>query len=183
MAKRPGLSEDTFLAHLFSPSKQPLPSGLRKTTLKGTKGQTKSRLNAFNRMAPFKQEVLKRSGTRDSYLRGQTTLADAKRALRPQAIAKKLAKPTKQRIKPTPVSDRRRKLDEYIAAHLKRTVRNAGRPVNDRTVDAEIVWLGDDADTDMLLWGYGQIKYAGRKGSEYEKHDDDGHTHNPFWYH
>lgn len=182
MAKRPKLSDESFLAHLFSPSKQPLPSGLRKTTLKGSKGQRRSRLLSYNRMDPFKQEVLKRSGTRDSYLRGESTLADAKRALRPQAIAKAIAKPVKPRGKVTPVTDRRKRLDAYIAEHIKKTVRHTGR-LDERTVDAEIVWLGDDADNSMADWSYGQIKYAGRKGSEYDRFDDTGRRHNPFWYH
>ena len=184
MAKRPRLSEDSFLAHLFSPKKQPLPTGLRKATLKGTKGQRSTRLKAFNQMNPFNQEVLKRSGTRDSYLRGDSTLADAKRALRPQAIAKKLAKPVRNRVKPAPIlSDRRKRLEQYIAEHLKKELRFARVPVNDRTVDAEIVWLGDNADEDMLGWSYGKIKYAGRRNSEYEVADNYGRTHNPFWYH
>jgi hypothetical protein len=70
-----------------------------------------------------------------------------------------------------------------IAEHLKRTVRSAGRSVNNRKVDAEIVWLGDNASEDMLRWDYGKFKYAGRKGSEYEQRDEFGKIHNPLWYH
>src|ERR1700750_76770 len=101
MAKRPGLSEDSFLAHLFSPAKTPLPSGIRKTKLKGTKGQSKGRVAAFNRMTPFKQEMLKRAGLRDQYLRGNASLADAKKALRPKAESKGLAKILRPRLPKT----------------------------------------------------------------------------------
>lgn len=180
MVKRPKLSDVSFLGHLFSPKRQPLPTGLRKTVLKGTKGQRKGRVAAFNRMSPFNQELLKRSGTRDSYLRGETSLADAKRTLRPTAERQGLAKPLRNTLA-TP--SRRERLERFIADHIKRTARNAGRPVNPRTVDAEIVWLGDSADENMLGWDYGRLKYAGRQGSEYEVLDDRGRRHNPFWYH
>jgi hypothetical protein len=181
MAKRIPLSENSFLAHLFSPKRNPQPSGIRKTELKGLKGgRTKARLNAFNRMSPFNQELLKRSGQRDAYLRGEATLADAKSSLRPKAIAQKLAKPlrTKTKYKPSGMTG----LDRMIAEHLKKTVRAEGKNVNDRTVEDEIVWL-DNGTEAMTGWSYGKIKYAGRKGSEYERVDSVGKTHNPFWYH
>jgi len=182
MAKRPKLSEDSFLGHLFSPAKNPLPTGVRKTTLKGAKGQRKGRVAAFNRMTPFKQELLKRSGTRDSYLRGETTLADAKARLRPQAIAKNLAKALRPK---TVASPRELPLDKRIAAFLIRKLHDGGtsKPVNPQTVYDQNPYFGDNADESILSWGSGRIKHAGRKGSEYEVVDDQGVTHNPFWYH
>lgn len=181
MAKRIPLSEQSFLAHVFAPKRNPLPSGIRKTTLKGTRGgRTTGRLAAFNRMSPFNQELLKRSGQREAYLRGQASLADAKAALRPKAIAANLAKPLRSAKKIA--SGRITALDRMIAEHLKRTVRAEGKDVNDRTVENQMVWLDNGTDA-MTTWSYGQVKYAGRKGSEYERVDTEGVTHNPFWYH
>ncbi len=182
MAKRIPLSDNSFLAHLFSPKKNPQPSGIRKTELKGLKGgRTKARLNAFNRMSPFNQELLKRSGQREAYLKGESSLAEAKATLRPKAVQAKLARPLRTKpikYKPSGMTG----LDRMIAEHLKKTVRAEGKNVNDRTVENEIVWLDNGTDQ-MTTWSYGKIKYAGRKGSEYERVDTDGRIHNPFWYH
>lgn len=176
MATRPKLSDESFLGHLFSPSKTPLPSGIRKTKLKGLTGQRKTRVAAFNRMTPFKQELLKRSGTRDSYLRGETTLADAKRTLRPKAIAKGLARPL--RTAKTIITD----LDKRIARYLITKLSDDGIQVNVQTIAEENEYLGANADEGMLRWDTGRLKYAGRSGSEYEVYDN-GRKHNPFWYH
>lgn len=179
MAKRPQLSELSFLGHLFSPKKHAVPTGIRKTTLKGKAGQKRGRIAAFNRMAPFKQELLKRSGTRDSYLRGETTLADAKSALRPKGLAAGIARPLRQPKTPpagmTP-------LDVRVLSYTTTKLREHGRQVNLRTVNAQLPFFGDNADEEMLRWDIGGIKHAGRQGSEYEVVVD-GVTHNPFWYH
>lgn len=182
MATRPTLTENSFLAHLFSPKKYAQPSGIRKTHLKGLKGQNKARVAAFNRMLPVKQELLKRSGTRDSYLRGQSTLADAKNALRPKAVAAKLARPLRPKKTthlPWVVTD----LDKRIERYLKDKLPGRVEKYNPRTIEAEIPFLGDNADPLMLRWDIGEIKHAGREGSEYEVVDNQGVTHNPFWYH
>lgn len=176
MASRPKLSDESFLGHLFGPKKNPLPSGLRKTTLKGAKGHTKGRVAAFNRMTPFKQELLKRSGTRDSYLRGQSTLAEAKAALRPAAIAKKIARPLKASTRI--ITD----LDKRIGRYLITKLSGEGKQVNVRTVAEENEYLSVNADEGMLHWDTGRLKHAGRQGSEYEVWDN-GVKHNPFWYH
>lgn len=181
MAKRPTLSEDSFLGFLFSPSKHPQPAGIRKRTLKGVKGQKKGRIAAFNRMTPVKQELLKRSGKQDAYLRGEATLADAKNALRPTAIAKNLAKPLRPKAQPAYTQTA---LDIRIARYIIRKLDGKTRkPVNTRTVYSENQYLGDNADEGMLVWSEGDIKHAGRRGSEYETVDASGNTHNPFWYH
>jgi hypothetical protein len=179
MSRRPPLTDKSFLGFLFSPKKNPLPSGLRKTTLTGLKGgRNKRRLTAFNRMNPVSQEALKRAGLRDAYLRGEATLADAKKALRPRAVAFQVARPVKAR---GVVPGTRTSLDRMIEARFKDKVRDAGRRVNQQTVKAQIGYLSPERD--MLTWDYGRFKYAGRKGSEYEVVDEEGITHNPFWYH
>lgn len=180
MAKRPPLSEDTFLAHLFSPKKHAQPSGIRKTTLKGTKGQKKARVAAFNRMSPFNQELLKRSGQRDAYLRGEGTLANAKASLRPSAIAKRLAHP----LRGKPVrGGQPTNLDIRVASYLKYKLAGNVEKYNPETIDNENEYLGLNADEGMLRWDTGRIKAAGKHGSEYEVIGPDGKVHNPFWYH
>jgi hypothetical protein len=180
MTRRPKLSDQSFLGHLFSPRKYGQPTGIRKTTLKGTQGQKKGRIAAFNRMLPFKQELLKRSGTRDSYLRGETTLADAKTALRPKGIAAGVAKPVRGSQKPVRMTtDLDRRIERYLKIKLPGNVEK----YNPRTIEAQNPFLGDMAEEGMLRWDLGEIKYAGREGSEYETVDANGVTHNPFWYH
>lgn len=180
MAKRPRLSEQSFLAHLFSPKKNPSPTGIRKTHLSGVKGgRSKGRLAAFNRMSPVSQELLKRSGLREAYLRGEAKLSDAKTALRPAGIRLGVAKPVRPRIPRVVI---RTDLDARVAQHLKYVIRAEGRHVNERTVDRNVVYIPDDERVDVLDWDYGKVKYAGRKGSDYEIFVD-GAKRNPFWYH
>lgn len=182
MPRRPTLTDSSFLAHIFSPKKQPLPTGLRKSILVGTKGRIARRLSAYNRMTATQQEILKRSGQRDAYLRGESTLVEAKRALRPKAIGLGVAKPVRTRRGKQP-SIRHlitTPLDALIARHVRTEVVAAGRPYNAVTAATEIQYLV--ADNDMLTWTYGEIKHAGRRGSEHEVVVS-GVTHNPFWYH
>lgn len=182
MAKKPSLNDQSFLAHLFGPKRNPQPSGLRKTHLSGTRGgRSKGRLAAFNRMSPVNQELLKRSGLREDYLRGNVSLGIARQSVRPQAVSLGVAKPPRPSTSPlsyvikTP-------LDARVAAHLKGTVRAEGRPVNDQHVDENISLAPEDVLSPALGWSYGEFKHAGRAGSEYESLVD-GKTRNPFWYH
>lgn len=180
MAKRIPLSENSFLGHVFSPKKNPVPSGIRKTSLVGLKGgRTKARLNAFNRMSPVNQEILKRSGQRDAYLRGEATLADAKRSLRPKAIALKLAKPLRTKAY-QPAGGSLTGLDRTIADRLKSVVREAGKDVNSRNVDQRMKQLKSPT-RDMTKWSYSQFAHAAR-APEYTTEDDEGNAFNPFWY-
>jgi hypothetical protein len=180
MAKRPALNDTSFLGHLFSPKKNPLPAGIRKTHLSGTRGgRTKARLAAFNRMSPTSQELLRRSGKRESYLKGETSLSEAKASLRQAAVSLGVAKPLPKRKNTGRVT--RTALDIKVAAYITETVRNAGRPVNQARVDENVVFIPDDVIGDVPKWDYGHIKYAARKGSEYEI-DVEGMKRNGFWY-
>lgn len=189
MAKRPALTEQSFLAHLFSPKRNPLPSGLRKTTLVGTKGgRTKARLAAFNRMSPASQEMLKRSGKREAYLKGETSLSEAKKSLREVAVNLGVAKPLpKAKRKAARVSSSNRSsLDARVFNHVREKLRNAGKAVNETRLDEGIALLDDDVAEDIVRrgreWDYGKIKAAARQGSEIEVMVD-GHVRNPLWYH
>lgn len=134
-------------------------------------------------MTAVKQEVLARTGLREAYLRGEVSQVEAKRKLREDAIRLGVVKPVRQRRpKPAPVTDRRTRLDAMIALHLGNVVQSVGIQPNWRTIDREIEYL-DPPEERMTTWGYGQIKYAGREGSEYERFDSTGRKHNPFWYH
>src|ERR1700754_1914508 len=112
MAQRPGLSDETFLAHVFKPSRNPKPTGLRKTTLKGTHNRSKKRLAAFNRMSAVNQHILSASGQREQYLRGEANLADAKRALRTKAVDRGIVKPLRVRVRLVRPAQRRTQLTE-----------------------------------------------------------------------
>lgn len=183
MAKRPPLSDQSFLAHVFGPKRNAQPSGIRKTHLSGTRGgRTKARLAAFNRMSPVNQELLKRSGLRDGYLRGEYKLGDAKEALRAKAVSLGVAKPRRPRTPIGPVI--RTPLDERVARYLKIVIRGEGRPVNSQHVDenVKLIPAAGGSYEDTLTWDYGQVKYAARRGSEYEIFVDDT-LHNPYWYH
>lgn len=183
MANRPALTESSFLGFLFRPSKNKQPTGLRKTSLTGRAGRNPRRLRAYNRMSAVQQETLKRAGQRDAYLKGESTLADAKRSLRQTAVQLGVAKPARPRAR-APIAkaspSRRDRLEAMIQRHLRTAIVDAGKQWNQQTSDAEIVYL--DPENDMLDWDYGQVSYAGRRGSEYETFVD-GKLHNPFWYH
>lgn len=185
---RPPLSESSFLAHVFHPKRDPIPVGLRKRKLEGTTGRKPGRLRAYNNMDAVKQEILKRSGLRDSYLKGESTLVEARRKLRIEAIRLGVAKPVKSRntsrVNRQSPLDRRSRLKQMIALHLGNTVQAAQKQPNWNTIDEEIDWL-DEPDTtqDKTQWSYGQFKYAARKGSEYDRYDSSGKRHNPFFYH
>jgi hypothetical protein len=182
MAKRPSLSDQSFLGYVFSPKKNPLPSGIRKSRLVGTQGgRTKGRLAAYNRMSPANQELLKRAGTRDAYLKGEGTLADARRTLREKAVQLGIAKPLRPRPPKTGNFIIRTDLDKRVAGYLKQTLIDAGASINPRTIDANVPFIPDQVLPDVLGWDYGQIKYAARQGSEYVTVID-GKTRNLFWY-
>lgn len=180
--KRPGFTEDSFLSHLFSPKKNPLPTGIRKQKLAFSKGRTRARVAAFNRMSNANQQMLKMAGLRDKYLTGDASLKDARGKLRETAVAKRIAKPLRRKAGPVtgPV---RTKLDDMIAAHVIKTVRDAGKVVDARRVDHYSPYMSDDDKLDMgnRPWDYAKIKaYAGDKRNEIVIDD---RVVNPLWYH
>lgn len=98
MPRKPALTDESFFLAIFRPKKNPLPSGLRKRPLSGLKGGRKqARLNAYNKMSAEKQELLRRSGRLDYYLRGESTYAQAKRFFRVQAESRGVIPPVKRK--------------------------------------------------------------------------------------
>jgi hypothetical protein len=181
MAKRPTLTEDTFLKHLFSPKRNALPTGIRKSALKPARGRTNARVASHNRMSGASQEILRRSGLRDAYLKGQASLADAKRALRQVAVEKGLARPLRTRAgKPThkwtPTS-----LDATIAVHVVKALRDSGRPVNIDRVHDHVKYLDDDIKVQVVRWPVARIRaYASDSDNIIEIPGEK--PFNPLWY-
>lgn len=177
MVKRPALTEDTFLRHLFSPKKNPLPTGLRARALAFTKGRTKARVSAYNRMSAASQHLLKQSGMRDAYLRGEVSLKDARGTLRQKAVSKGFAKPL--RVKVTEPY-KRTPLDIRIGAFVTQTLRDGGKAPNVGKVYERVAYLPDRVKERIQHWGIGQIKaYAGDSDNIIII---DGIEINPLWY-
>lgn len=183
--QRPILSDTSFLAHVFGPKRNPKPTGIRKSKpLKGVKGQNKGRIAAFNRMSPVSQELLKRSGLKESYLRGQTTLSDAKRTVRPQAISLGLAKPvpgqpTVIRVPRPPT--RREQIDFQVARHIKVTLARSDKRFSPQGIDTRVPRIPDYIVEHVKTWDYDQLSAAAGTGSPFEIIEE-GTRFNPFWY-
>lgn len=190
LMKRPALSEDSFLKHLFSPKKNPLPTGLRKRPLAFSKGRSKARVASYNRMSAANQEVLKRSGLRDAYLKGEATLPSAKRALRDTAVALGFAKPLRQRATTTRIHQPRQEtLDGLVAQHVARTLAQAGKLVSHKFY-YRVPFLPSATKVEVLKWDASKIRaYGGHSEPEYLARDTDdelvyidGAPFNPLWY-
>ena len=173
MANRPVFSIGSFLKHLFSPSKNPKPTGIRKVKLTSTKGRDRKRVASFNRMSATNQKALTESGQREEYLKGEVSFREAKTMLRYEAQSRGI-------VKASP-SAQRTTLDMMIASHLIHTVRAAGKPVNPRSVAKNIRHL-DQPTPAMLNWNYGDFLDAARD-DDYVTEDANGEARNPFWYH
>ncbi len=178
MAKRPALTDDSFLQHIFSPKKNPLPVGLRKRPITFVKGRTKGRVSSYNRMSATNQELLKRSGFREAYLKGDASLADAKRELRKTAVSKGIAKPLKGKV-----AARRpgTNLDLLVASHIVKELRDSGYPVNTDAVYKRVKYMKDGDKEKAEKWKTGQIRAYG--GDDANMVEADGERFNPLWYH
>ncbi len=176
MAKRPALSEDSFLAHIFSPKKNPLPTGLRVRPIAMTKGRKAARVNAYNKMPAVKQELLKRSGQRDAFLRGEVTYASAKQLLRVKAVTKGIVRPIRTKVKTGAATPTGSGVD--LARYLLFTLRKAGKSPNVSTVVAGSAFNRDD---DAMTLTFDQIKERA-SDPEYMMRDSKGTEFNPYWY-
>lgn|SRR6478735_5028854 len=180
MTKRPPLSEDSFLKHLFSPKKNLLPTGIRRRPLAFAKGRTKARVASYNRMSATSQEVLRRSGMRDAYLKGEGTLSDAKRALRGKAVEKGFAKPLKPKLRlGAPYESA---LDNRVAAHVAKTLRTTGRNVNVHRLAVGVKHLPHDVKPEVEYWTVGQIRAYAGDSENLVIIPGYAHPINPLWY-
>lgn len=183
---RPPLSETSFLAHVFKPKTNPLPTGLRKSALKATKGRKVARVNAFNRMTALKQQIVKRSGMLEEYLNGTATFTDTKQRLRVEAVNRNVARPLRNRrtgtVRPSTKTDILARIADNIwrQTHGKRFTR---RDAIDHNVRSYL----HDPTSDMETWEYDTITIAATggevNGKRYMVFDPAGTAHNPFWYH
>ncbi len=178
MAKRPALSEDSFLKHLFSPKRNLLPTGIRKRALAFTAGRSKARVAAYNRMSATSQEILRRSGTRDAYLAGTSTLADARKALRSTAVEKGFARGVKARVK---AASRDTHLDDRVASYIARQLIDAGKQISYPVLRKNIVIAPQDELAGMIHWDAARITAYGSDGSK--TIIIDAKERNPLWYH
>lgn len=183
MAKRPALTNRSFLAAVFSPKKNPVPTGLRKKKLAGVKGRSAARLRSYNGMTALNQQILERAGQREAYLRGDATIADAKRVLRNAAVDLGIAKPLKPKIAPIQsshsIGDRTRVLDHLWTTLTGTTTR---RPVKLGAVRQGALLMTRDQAMRALRMTATEIKEAGVRGSP-EEMELNGKVYNPFWYH
>lgn len=184
---RPNLSDESFLGFIFSPKKYQQPTGIRKRNLKGVKGgRKKGRLAAFNRMSAANQEMLSRFGLRDSYLRGELSLGEARKAVRPRAVAAGVARPLPGQESrpvvrvPRPLT-RREQINAAVARHIKRTVVDAGKRFHGPSVDRRVTQIPDYIVEYVPEWDYQQISDAASTGSPFERIEN-GARFNPFWY-
>lgn len=184
VAKRPALTEDSFLAHLFSPKKNALPTGLRARPIASSKGRRVARVNAYNKMPAVKQEALKRSGLRDAFLKGEVTYTDARKALRGKAEERGIVKALRARgakAKTSALSaaiKKRRKEEAYtFSQHLMSQLRRANKQHDPSTVVAGSFYIQED---DVETLDYEGIKERA-KDKNFEM-EIGGHSVNPYWY-
>jgi len=180
MAKRPVLTEESFLAHLFSPKRNPVPTGLRTRPLVHSKGRTRARVASYNRMSASNQEILRRSGQREAYLRGEVTLKDARSVLRVVAVRLGLAKPLRPSKRPV-VGRMLSDLDVQVASHIVRVLRQSGRKPNVDKIHKNIVYLPEEDLQVMEHADAGRITAYAGDGTKYVIFD--GKPQNPLWYH
>jgi len=189
---------NNFLAHIFHPSKNPRPTGLRRhhITWRGIgKSRKTSRIRAFNRMTPVQQRVIE-AVDREAYLRGQLTLAEAKRRLRPYAIQRGIAKPLKSRAITGP--DERtvtRRRYEQLAIQNILTVAEyrdpfkangyEKNPISRQTVEHNVKHVMRNAQVKKAATvSYDELLHEATKDSINRAIDfTTGEIINPWWYH
>lgn len=93
MARRPPLSDTSFLNAIFHPKTAQRPTGIRKSSASINSKRKASRVKAFNNLDPLKQQIIIRAGNKESYLRGASTLNESRQQLRPEAVSKGIARP------------------------------------------------------------------------------------------
>jgi hypothetical protein len=174
MARRPPYSEEAFLKAIFHPNKSELPTGLRKVTLKASKGRRVSRVNAWNKFPAEKQRVISEAGMRERFLSGDVTYTDAKRALRRRAESLGITNPVQRSPKNRVV----RHILSIIPSprislpHIETNVERM-TPAQRRRVES--FNDGDEYINDM--------DYEDEEGDPYWEYEEGGAEYNLLWYH
>lgn len=181
MPNRPTLNDESFLRFLFSPKKNQKPTGLRARSLVPGKGRAKGRVASYNRMSAVNQEMLKRSGQRDAYLKGEISLAEARKSVRQTAVDRGFARPLPGMQPRRTATARRRNLDAFVASRIVHGLRGEGRNPRVATVVRNVQWLPDDVyDRVDQMSGRDMIAYATDNDNEILI---GGKKFNPLWYH
>lgn len=185
-----GLAESDFLSHIFHPKTVRRPTGIRKRKVVGRGGGRKaSRIRSYNRMDAVKQRIIDVAG-RDKYLRGEVTLGEAKRSLRPRAIDVGVAKPIRIRT-PKDVSVERAAEHIYRIAHERNPIRETGPragdpkpPINRQSISRNIRdYMTPEMRAATPKLSYDELKRRANMWT-YDRYDVvDGSLHNPYWYH
>jgi hypothetical protein len=176
--RRPALSDATFLAHIFSPKKNPKPTGLRHRILKGLKGQRKARVNAYNKMPAEKQAVIDRTGNRERFLRGEVTFTDSKRTLRESGVRQGILKPLRPRM--PKISPAQAVYDQAVVEHLKDEGLDTAEHWNEKNVRKRLAVTNRVTKREILAADRATLRRrAAQRASDYE----DEYDFNPYWYH
>lgn len=183
MAQRPPLSDSTFLAAVFHPKTSPIPVGLRKRKLTSVASRKATRVKSYNSMSAVSQRILDETKQREAYLRGDITIADAKRVLRNKAVDLGIAKPLRPKVthKPTAVravDKRTRVLDHMWRQLTGTTTRNK---VNIMALRKGTLHMSPDQLSRALAMTGADLKDAARDEEE-EIEIVEGKKLNPFWY-
>lgn len=185
MTKRPPLSDSSFLAAVFHPKKNPVPVGLRKKKLTSVTGRKATRLKSYNSMSALNQRILDETKQREAYLRGDISIADAKRALRNKAVDLGIAKPLRTKATPTHapsvrVGDTRTRVLDHLWRQLKGS--KTRQPVNIGVLRRGTLMMRPDQLHRALDMLAPDIKRAANDPEEAIEVSE-GKALNPFWYH
>lgn len=168
--KRLPSSSNDFLAHVFKPKKNERPVGLRKTYVRSTSGERNARrVRAWNKLSAVNQEILNVTGRKEAYLRGDITLPEAKRILRPIADRRGITQP---------LPGKQEAVDAIVGAALQ-------RPYHDKRRDVRI----DAVERNVNRMSQRQLRAAREIRTHHDLmdliNDEDNETNgrNLFWYH
>ena len=190
---RPRLSEESFLRFVFGSDAKP--TGLRHKTVKGPTGRKASRVTAYNRMSAEKQAIIDQTGSRDQYLRGEITQAQARRKLRERAEDLGITKPT---LRYAQVDDagqvtfKASRLDAAVINHMRREGITFGKsPTKYHRTAAKAVdnmlhrlrQIPAHVKTEVIRSDRATIRRRAHDPSFNIEVEDEPDTVNPYWYH
>jgi hypothetical protein len=174
MARRPNLTTDTFLAYIFHPKKNAMPTGMRKRNVSSAKGRNARRVRAFNKLTPAQQRVLDTTGNREKYLKGEITLTEAKRELREQAIQRGIAKPLR--------TLKERAITNILTVAEQRIISEKSSAIRKDTVERNVDRMTVPQRRLAARVSYEELAELGRDNERLEVDTDTGEEWNPFWY-
>lgn len=185
VAKRPPLSDSSFLAAVFSPSRNPVPVGLRKRKVTGVTGRKATRVKSFNQMSALNQRILDETKQREAYLRGDITISEAKRALRSKAVDLGIVKPARRKsagakAQKLGIGDKRSRALDHLWRKLQGTTTR--KPVNFMVLRRGTLLMSPEQIDRALQMEVEDIKTAANNPDE-QIDISEAQKLNPFWYH